>query len=118
MVDIHYYANSRGQQPVLDWMQYVKKHDKATYRKTYQMMKYLSHNGNLIASGEIKHKDIKKLKGHDIWQVRVNENRLLYFYYSGNSIVFTNQFQKKQNDTPKKEIDKAKQRKEIWAKKN
>ncbi|MFL0438715.1 type II toxin-antitoxin system RelE/ParE family toxin [Bacillus pumilus] len=115
-MDIHFYADSRGRQPVLDWLEHVKKQDKPTYNKAYIMLTYLTQNSHLILSGEVSRKDIKKLKGTDIWQLRINENRLLYFYASGNSLVFTNQFKKKQNDTPQNEIERAVNRMKTWAK--
>lgn len=115
-MEILYYADSRGCQPVYDWIQHIKKHEPTTFRKVYQLLIMLSENGRLIHSGEIKRKDIKKLKGTDIWQIRVNDNRVLFFYYSSDSIVLTNQFKKKQNATPQNEIDRAENRKEEWMK--
>ncbi len=114
VMDIHYYADGRGCQPVYDWIKYIEKHDKATWRKFYQLQVMLKENGKEIHAGKIKRKDIKKLKGTDIWQLRINENRVLFFYFSGEAIVFTNQFQKKQNDTPQNEIDRAENRKLEW----
>ncbi|HDR8261189.1 TPA: type II toxin-antitoxin system RelE/ParE family toxin [Bacillus cereus] len=115
-MDIHYYADSRGCQPVYEWIQHIEKHDKATWRKFYQLQIMLKENGKLIHGGQIKRKDIKKLKGTDIWQLRVNDNRVLFFYFSSNAIIFTNQFEKKQNNTPQNEIDRAENRKEEWLK--
>ncbi|KIQ81542.1 hypothetical protein RW25_11630 [Bacillus sp. L_1B0_8] len=118
MLDILYYADGRGRQPVYEWIQHIEKHEKSVYRKFYQLQLMLRENGKYIQSGEIKRKDVKKLKGTDMWQLRVNENRVLFFYYSNNAIVFTNQFQKKQNETPKNEIQRAETRKEEWLQNN
>ncbi|PEJ58359.1 hypothetical protein CN692_08785 [Bacillus sp. AFS002410] len=115
-MEIHYYSDSRGRQEVLEWFDHVKKHDKVAYRKFYQMQVYLKENGHLINSGEISRKDIKKLKGTDVWQLRINENRVLFFYFENNAIIFTNQFQKKQDDTPRNEIERAERRKDDWLK--
>ena len=47
-----------------------------------------------------------------IFQIRVNQNslfvRVLYFFFDGKKIVFTNGFLKKTNKTPTNEIEKAK----------
>lgn len=41
-------------------------------------------------------------------QVGNNISRVLYFFYCGNDIVITNGFTKKTQETPPKEIEKAK----------
>jgi len=118
MIEILFYADSRGRQPVYDWIQHIEKHDPATHRKVYQLLKMLSENGRYIRSGQSKRKDIKKLKGTDIWQIRVNDNRILFFYFTADAIVLTNKFKKKQNSTPQNEIDRAEKCKEEWLKNN
>jgi phage-related protein len=117
-MDILYYSNSRGCQPVYDWIQHIKKHEPALYNKVYQTQVMLRRNGSLIQSGEVKKKNIKKLKGTDIWQIRINDDRILFFYFAGDSIVMTNQFRKKQNSTPQTEIDRAENRKKEFLKNN
>lgn len=113
MLEILYYADSRGCQPVLDWVKEMKKYEPAVWRKFYQLQIMLMENGKLIQQGKVKRDDIKKLKGtDDIWQLRVRDDRVLFFYYAGESIVFTNQFRKKQNSTPQSEIERAENRKE------
>ncbi|WP_180228442.1 type II toxin-antitoxin system RelE/ParE family toxin [Priestia megaterium] len=113
MLEILYYADSRGCQPVLDWIREMKKYEPVVYRKFYQLQIMLRENGKLIQQGKIKRDDIKKLKGtNDIWQLRIRDDRVLFFYYAGDAIVFTNQFRKKQNSTPHSEIERAENRKE------
>lgn len=43
-----------------------------------------------------------------------NIERILYFFYVGNVAVLTNGFTKKQNKTPRKEIELAKQRRDDY----
>ena len=114
-MDIHFYADSRGRQPVYDWLKTIQQREPETFRKTIQLLSYLEENGHRIAKKEIKRDDIKQLKGTDgIWQLRINQNRLLYFYYAGNTIVLTSQFKKKQKKTPRNEIKRAERRKKKW----
>jgi len=117
-MDILYYSDSRGCQPVYDWIQHIKKHDPPLYRKVYQTQVMLQENGKLIQSGLMKKSNIKKLKGTDIWQIRINDDRILFFYFASDSIVMTNQFRKKQNDTPTNEIARAEGRKKEFLKNN
>lgn len=114
-MEILYYADSRGVQPVLEWLEKMRKHEREVFNRTIIMTNYLMENGLDIQSRKIKHKDIKKLKGtDDIWQLRIKEDRVLFFYFGKNSIVFTNQFRKKKNETPANEIERAETRKKDW----
>ena len=114
-MNIHFYADGRGRQPVYDWIQQIKRREPETFRKTIIMLEYLEENGKEIQSGKIKRDDIKKLKKtEDIWQLRINDDRLLFFYYVNDAIVFTNQFRKKSNGTPSNEITRAETRKNDW----
>ena len=113
-MEILCYSDSRGYQDVYDWMQEAKKNEPATFNKMYYILGMLRENGKLIHSGEITKKYIKKLKGTDIWQIRINNNRVLFFYYQSDAIVLTNQFKKKTNGTPHNEIDRAENRKKEW----
>lgn len=117
-MDILYYSDRRGCQQVNDWIQHIKKHEKALYRKFYNRQVLLSKIGKALQSRQRTHSDIKQLKGtDDIWQLRVNDDRILFFF-SFDTIVMTNQFRKKQDDTPQSEIDRAEKRKEDWLKNN
>jgi phage-related protein len=120
MMDILYYADGRGIQEVYDWEQHIKKHEPATYNRFYYLKVLLEENGELIQAGKIKPPTgVKRLKGtDDIWQIRINDNRVLFFYFANKAIVLTNQFKKKQNDTPQNEIDRAENRKEQWLNNN
>lgn len=80
MMEIYYYKDSSGRQPVYEWFKEIQKNDQATWRKFYQLQIMLKENGKKIHSGAIKRKDIKKLKGMNIWQLRIYDNRILFFY--------------------------------------
>ena len=116
-MEILFYADSRGRQPVREWLLQAEKKEEQAYRKAFQMFSYLEVNGHLIRKGEIVRNDVKRLKGtDDIWQLRINENRILFFYYSADSIVMTHQFKKKKNKTQSKEIIVAENRKRDFLK--
>lgn len=118
MLDIHYYTDSRGYQDVWEWVQDLEKYEPDVFNRFYILQNMLRVNGKDIRIGKIKRDDVKKLKGtKDIWQLRVKDDRVLFFYYEGEAIVFTNQFRKKQNSTPQNEIDRAQNRKEIFEEK-
>lgn len=118
-MEIMFYADSRGRQPVYDWILEMKKREPDTYRATIHLLEFLRQEGKRVQAGLSNRKDIKKLKKTDgIWQMRIDENRVLFFYYEGDSIVLTNQFKKKQNKTPDREIERAERRKDEWIQRN
>ena len=48
----------------------------------------------------------KHLQG-DIWELRPGKNRVLYFYFEGETFVLLHMFRKQTQKTPKSEIEKA-----------
>ncbi len=62
----------------------------------------------------------KLVNSNDIWEVRVqmgsNIFRFLGFYDGSQLIILTNEFQKKSQKTPKREIELAKSRKQSYLK--
>ena len=64
--------------------------------------------------GRVPATTLKKLKGTNIWEVRVifagNIFRLLSFFDKGNLIIVAHGFTKKTQKTPKREIDTAERR--------
>lgn len=114
----HFYPTSRGRQPVYEWLQKIQRKEKARYNRIQPKLLALRDNGPSIRSLEVKQEEVKKLKKTDIWQLRVDDDRILFFFDENGDIVFTNQFQKKSNDTPQKEIDVAKKRRREWLDRN
>ena len=49
-----------------------------------------------------------------IWELRPDDHRILFFGWQGNQLVLLSHFQKKQNKTPLREIDKAEKRMNDW----
>lgn len=112
-MEIIFFENKHNKSDVLEWIYECKKKHQQDYRRTIHLLRYLELNGDILLSGEINHKDIKILKGtNGIWQLRINDSRLLYFYFDEHKIVFTNQFVKKQKETPINEIELAKKRRD------
>lgn len=48
----------------------------------------------------------KHLQG-EVWELRPGNNRVLYFFFEGNTYVLLHMFQKKTQKTPRSEIEKA-----------
>jgi phage-related protein len=68
----------------------------------------------LAHCGSLEYPDGRKLRGHDLFEMRVKSGgvyRCLYSYW-GDEIVLLSAFQKKSQKTPIREIEKAKTRRD------
>ena len=74
--------------------------------KVYRLLTMISNNGPELREPFSKHLDdgIFELRA----KVGSNISRVLYFFVIGKKVILTNGFIKKTNQTPKSEIDKAK----------
>lgn len=97
------------------WVSILKKNDKPAYKKLRQDLDYLELFGKAMLKGGKKPESIKPLRD-GIWQIRVDDYRVLFFFYDENTIVVTNGFTKEQNNTPPGEIDKSIDVKELYTK--
>ncbi|MCH3951179.1 MAG: type II toxin-antitoxin system RelE/ParE family toxin [Acidaminococcus sp.] len=99
---VEFYETCDGFCPVLDFFRTL---DEDTRVKISSFITLLQHNGN-----SLREPYSKPLK-NGIFELRVrkgsNSFRVLYFFYVEHRIIMTNGFIKKQNKTPKSEIEKA-----------
>lgn len=117
-MDILFYPTNRGRQPVYEWLQKLQHKQPAHHMKVHIQLLALLENGPLIRSRQVRQEGVKKLKKTDIWQLRVDDDRILFFFDEKGNIVLTNQFKKKSNSTPQNEIDRAENRQSEWLKRN
>lgn len=98
-----------GSQSVKSWIEITKVSEPSVYKRFRYELDYLELFGEQFQKGFCKETEtIKRLKDtDDIWQLRVNDYRIFYFYLDNETIVMLNWFRKKTNKTPKKEIQKA-----------
>lgn len=94
---------------VKNWLETVRVSEPTVYKRFNYDLDFLELFGDQVRKGGCPLPDtIKKLKGTDgIWQLRVDDYRIFYFYFDNDTIVMTNVFRKKTNKTPQKEIKKA-----------
>lgn len=103
------FDDTSGGLNVAKWVEHIEKSEKQIFKKFSWDIEYLKMFGNDIRKGTCpKPESIKRLKAtDDIWQLRIDDYRVFYFYYQDDIIVMTNVFCKKKNKTPSKEIKKA-----------
>lgn len=98
--------DSHGSRSCQKWIEGLQKTDPKVYRKLKYELEFLELFGGKMLKGGHKPSTIKPLID-GIWQIRIDDYRVLYFYQNGDTIVITNGFTKKRNSTPSSEIEKA-----------
>ena len=103
---IYFYKDKQGNQPVLDYMRELARHDSKDIRiklnKLNDYIELLSQHGTRAGQPYIKHLDA------EIWELRPLRNRILFVAWLDGSFVLLHHFVKKTQKTPRREIEKAK----------
>lgn len=103
MFKVEFYETEDGRKPVEEFLDSL---DIKSRAKMGAMMLLLAEKGN-----ELREPYTEPLE-NGIFELRAiqgnNISRALFFFYSGKRIIITNGFVKKQQKTPKKEIELAK----------
>ena len=106
MYKIHFYKDSNGDQPLLEYiLELARQNDKDSRIKLTKIREYvkaLSCYGTEIGEPYIKHLD------GEIWELRPIRDRILFAAWQGDHFVLLHQFVKKTQKTPRREIEKAK----------
>lgn len=110
MYSIEFYQDSHGAEPVKDFLIDLQKRrfsDKSARILSEKILTYirlLQEYGTRAGLPYVKH-----VEG-DIWELRPQPERVLFFSYNGDKFVLLHHFRKKTQKTPKKEIECAKRR--------
>jgi len=103
MLTIEFYKNEKGEMPV---KAYIDSLDVKRRAKVLRTIGLLKKNGKFLKEPESKYLEdgileLRSKVGNDL-------SRILFFYCEGNKAVLTNGFTKKQQKTPRTQIEKAK----------
>ena len=106
MINICFYKDSSGKEPVLDYLNELKdrtdKDSRIKLNKINDYIEALSKYGLQLTEPYIKH-----LEG-DIWELRPIRERIFFVAWYDNSFVLLHHFMKKTQKTPRREIERAK----------
>ena len=109
MYIIEHYETENGKCPIEDFLDSLEPKMKA---KMLHIIELLERNGPMLRGIHSEH------LGDGIFQLRAqqgsNITRVLYFFVSGRKIVLTNGFVKKEQKTPRSEIELAKKYREDY----
>lgn len=104
---VTFFRTARGDQPVADYIREVPEKERGAIDG---LLVDLRNNGRL----EYPHG--RKMVGYkNLYEIRYKRHRIFYFYH-GTEIILTHAFKKQSKETPKKEIDVALGRMNLWEK--
>lgn len=106
MYNIYFYKDKNGNEPVAEYIMGLSdkkdKDSRIKLNKIRDYIKVLSEYGIKAGEPYLKHLD------GDIWELRPLRDRILFVGWKNGSFVLLHQFMKKNQKTPKREIEKAK----------
>ncbi|HLG29403.1 MAG TPA: type II toxin-antitoxin system RelE/ParE family toxin [Candidatus Brocadiales bacterium] len=106
------FAEINGKVPMIEFL------DSLSIKERAKIFAYIEKLVELKNIGIQPKKNLSKHLEDGIFELRVSfENRIsrsFYFYESEKQIIFTNGFIKKEQRTPKSEIEKAKSIRKLW----
>ena len=112
MFKIEYYSTSRGDSPVLDFLEELlhstSRDHQIQYRQLIRVISYLELKGTFIGEPHTKHLE------DGLWELRPGCNRVLYFFFQEETFVLLHAFRKKSKKAPRSEILKAKAERKDW----
>jgi phage-related protein len=106
---VEFYQFPNGNSPVLDWYLSQEPQVKAKFARIFDL---LQEHGTSVGKPYVAPLDAK------LYEIRVEHDtniyRTIYFAYSGRRFILLHGFQKKTQKTPKKELDLAKNRMQLF----
>ena len=113
MFDVDYYEDENGKKPAEEFIDSL---DVKMRAKVFGRLELLEEHGSELGMPFSRHLD------DGIFELRTvagnNITRILYFFVVGRRVILTHGFVKKTRKTPAREIDRAKQIREDWRKRN
>ena len=107
MHEIIFYKNTKGEQPVLEYMRELSKNSSKDSRIKLNKINDYIQALSVYGTEQLSENYVKHLEG-DIWELRPLRDRILFAGVVDGKYVLLHQFMKKTQKTPMKEIKKAK----------
>lgn len=108
MYSIEFYEDASGKSELWDFLEDLRmkaqtsKDARIQYKQITLYIQLLEDSGTRLSDNITKHLE------DDIWELRPGNNRVLYFFFKDNTFVLLHQFRKKTQKTPRREIERAK----------
>lgn len=114
MYNVIFYETADGESEVYDFVDKLQlkavsnKDARIQHQQIALCIQLLEDQGPRVPDKIAKHLE------EDIWELRPGNNRIFYFYYKNGTYVLLHHFRKKTQKTPRREIEKAKSRRDDW----
>ena len=111
---IKFYRKKDGTSDVLDFLDDLRrragtnKDARIQFRQMTLYIDLLRKNGTNLSVDIVKHLD------DDIWELRPGNNRVFFFYHKGDAYVLLHHFRKKTQETPPRELKRAKKERDDY----
>lgn len=114
MYKIEFYENQHGESEVWDFLEALSMKSGTSKDARIQYNQILFYIDLLAKNGTNLPANITKYLEDGIWELRPGNNRVFYFYYEENQYVLLHHFRKKSQKTPKREIARAKAKRDDY----
>ena len=118
MYKVVFYKDSKGNEPIKDYMKGLlksgntNKNNRIQFQKISAGIRALEKYGTRIGAPTVKHID------GSIWELRPLENRIFFFYWKDNNFVLLHRYIKKTQKAPPREIEQARKNMTDFIKRN
>ena len=107
MYEIIFYEDKNGKNPVLEYMQKLKASNGKDIRIKLNKINDYIEALSVYGTNKLNENYVKHLDG-DIWELRPIRDRILFAGVVGDRYILLHQFMKQMQNTPAREIEKAK----------
>lgn len=107
MYEVEFYQDRHGREPIKEFLLELERQGETSKNariladKIYAYIRMLTVYGTRAGSPYVKHLE------HEIWELRPNRERILFFSFQHGRFILLHHFMKKTQKTPKKEIEQA-----------
>ena len=114
MYNVEFYETQDGKSQIWEFLEELRikaatsKDARIQHKQASLYIELLQQNGTRLNENITKHLE------DGIWELRLSNNRVFYFFFQDNTFVLLHQFRKKTQKTPKREIEKAKRERDDY----
>ena len=114
MYNVEFYETQDGKSQIWEFLEDLRikaatsKDARIQHKQASLYIELLQQNGTRLSENITKHLE------DGIWELRPGNNRVFYFFFQDNTFVLLQQFRKKTQKTPKREIEKAKRERDDY----
>lgn len=119
MYEVEIYTDENGKSELADWIAALKRRkDRGVKEARIQFEQVIYCIERIRVDGTFVPEEIAKHIDEGIWELRPGYNRVMFFHFRNGQFILLNHFRKTTNETPAREIRKAKTLRNDWITRN